>query len=189
MDGDKWLIAGLGNPGSEYAKTRHNAGFDVIDLLAEDLSANYWKSDCNSMVAKCKFQGDEVMLAKPMEFMNLSGKPVCALLKKYGIDKEHLIVIHDDLDIPEGSVRIKFSSGHGCQKGVRSIIDTLGSKSFYQVKVGIGRPPGRMPVSSYVLQEPKGDSLDLFVGAVLEAKDLVLFFLENGIQKTQSKFN
>lgn len=185
----KWLIVGLGNPGEEYAKTRHNAGFDVIDLLADELSANYWKSDCNSLVSPCKYGSDEIILAKPMEYMNLSGKPVCALLKKHGIDKEHLIVIHDDLDIPEGAVRIKFSSSHGGQNGVRSIIDTLGSKNFYQVKIGIGRPPGRMPVSNYVLQEPKGDSLDLFVSAVQKASELVLYFLEHGIQKTQSKFN
>lgn len=189
MDSATWLIAGLGNPGAEYVETRHNAGFDVVDLLGNEFGANYWKSDCNSMVAKCKFATDEVVLAKPMEFMNLSGKPVCALLKKYGIDKEHLIVIHDDLDIPEGSVRIKFSSSHGGQNGVRSIIDCLGSKNFYQVKVGIGRPPGRMPVSNYVLQEPKGESRELFIEALHKAAELVPYFLENGIQKTQSKFN
>lgn len=185
----KWLIAGLGNPGPEYSDTRHNAGFDVVDLLGGEMSANYWKSDCNSMISECKYAGDEVILAKPMEFMNLSGKPVCALLKKHHIDKEHLIVVHDDLDIPEGAVRIKFGSGHGGQNGVRSIIESLSSKSFYQVKVGIGRPPGRMPVSDYVLREPKGESRELFVKAVRTASELVLFFLEHGMQKTQSRFN
>lgn len=189
MNGEKWLIAGLGNPGPDYADTRHNAGFDVIDLLAGELRANYWKSDCNSLISKCSFGDDEIILAKPQEFMNLSGKPVCALLKKYGIDKEHLIVIHDDLDIPEGTVRIKFQSGHGGQNGVRSIIDVLGTKSFYQVKIGIGRPPGRMSVSNYVLQAPKGEGKESFDRAVSDASELVLFFLENGIAKTQSKFN
>lgn len=189
MEDTTWLIAGLGNPGSEYVETRHNAGFDVVDLLGNELSANYWKSDCNSLVSKCRLENYEIILAKPMEFMNLSGKPVCALLKKYDVVKEHLIVIHDDLDIPEGAVRIKFSSGHGGQNGVRSIIDELGSKNFYQVKVGIGRPPGRMSVSNYVLQEPKGESRELFIEALHRACEMVLYFLENGIQKTQTKFN
>lgn len=189
MESNTWLIAGLGNPGRDYASNRHNAGFDVISLLSEELSANYWKSDCNSLIAKCKFKAEDVLLAKPQEFMNLSGKPVCALLKKYEIAKERLIVIHDDLDIPEGSVRIKFSSGHGGQNGVRSIIEELGSKNFYQVKVGIGRPPGRMPASNYVLQDPKGESKELFDAAIQDACELVLYFLENGIQKTQTKFN
>lgn len=189
MESGTWLIAGLGNPGQEYVETRHNAGFDVVDLLGGELSANYWKSECNSLIAKCKFGEADIILAKPMDFMNLSGKPVGALLKKFDIGKEYLIVIHDDLDIPEGSVRIKFASGHGGQNGVRSIIEELGSKNFYQVKVGIGRPPGRMPAASYVLQEPKGESRELFIEALHKACDMTLYFLENGIQKTQTKFN
>lgn len=189
MEENVWLVAGLGNPGAEYADTRHNAGFGVADIVAREVRANFWKSECGSLAAHREWEGLDVIVAKPQSFMNLSGAPVVQLMKRYGVPKERLVVVHDDLDLPDGTVRVKFGSGHGGQNGVRSIIDKLGSKSFYQVKVGIGRPPGRMPVSDYVLSAPRGEAKEAFLEGVSTAAEAVLFFLQNGIQKTQSRFN
>lgn len=189
MSEDTWLIAGLGNPGAEYEGTRHNAGFAVADLVASEIRANYWKQECGSIVAAHEWDGKELIIAKPQSFMNLSGAPVGQLMKKHGIPKEHLVVVRDDLDLPEGTVRIKFASGHGGQNGVRSIIDRLGSKNFYQVRIGIGRPPGRMPAADYVLSKPRGEAEELFREGVHRGAECVLCFIKDGITKAQDRFN
>ena len=189
MSEDAWLIAGLGNPGTEYQGTRHNAGFAVADAIASEVRANYWKQECGSIVAIHEWDGKELVIAKPQSFMNLSGAPVGQLMKKHGIPKERLVVVRDDLDLPEGTVRAKFASGHGGQNGVRSIIDRLGSKSFYQVRIGIGRPPGRMPVTDYVLSKPRGESEELFQEAIQSGAECVLCLIKDGITKAQDRFN
>lgn len=188
-DGDTWLVVGLGNPGDEYADTRHNAGFRVADAFAQDIGANYWKSECGAAVAHKEWHGVELIIAKPLSFMNLSGGPVAQLVKKYKVAPERIVVIHDELDIPSGTIRVKLGGGHGGHNGLRSIFDKLGTRDFYRVRIGIGRPPGRMNPADYVLQAPRGDQLDEFDHTVALGTDAAPFLIENGLEKTQRQFN
>lgn len=188
-DIETWLIVGLGNPGEEYAGTRHNAGFQSLDALASEIRANYWKNECGSLAAAKERNGQNVILAKPQSFMNLSGTPTSQLMKKHSVAIDHLIVIHDDLDIPSGTIRVKSGGGHGGHNGLRSIIDKLGTKDFTRVKIGIGRPPGRMPVVDYVLQRPRGDQMIEFEEAALQASKAAMQIMDNGVEKAQAAFN
>ena len=137
-----YLIVGLGNPGEENAHTRHNAGFDAVDAIAGEVGARYWKTECGSLTAKGAYRDVDLVLAKPQSYMNTSGGPVKQLMNAYGVDAEHLIVIHDELDIDPGTVRVKFGGGHAGHNGLRSICDKLGTRDWSRVRVGIGRPPG-----------------------------------------------
>lgn len=184
-----WLVAGLGNPGGDYADTRHNAGFNCIDELAELAGANYWKNECGALTAKGKLGGEEVVLAKPQSFMNASGGPVSQLLKKYDIVPDHLIVIHDELDIMPGSIRVKFGGGLAGHNGLKSINEKLGTKDWYRVRVGIGRPDGRRPVIDWVLSQPKGEAQDDFRLSVHKAACATECLLERGLEQTQQEFN
>ena len=132
---DTYLIAGLGNPGDEYAHTRHNAGFDTIDLIAEKLGARYWKTEGGALTAKAVLHDVDLVLAKPQSFMNTSGGPVKQLMNAYGVDADHLIVIHDELDIDPGTVRVKFGGGHAGHNGLRSICDKLGTRDWFRVRM------------------------------------------------------
>ncbi|MFR3092875.1 MAG: aminoacyl-tRNA hydrolase, partial [Eggerthella lenta] len=113
------LIAGLGNPGEEYEHTRHNAGFDAVDLIAEEVGARYWKTECGALTTKGVYRDHDLVLAKPQSYMNTSGGPVKQLMNAYGVDAEHLIVVHDELDIDPGTVRVKFGGGHAGHNGLR----------------------------------------------------------------------
>ena len=184
-----YLIAGLGNPGEEYASTRHNAGFRTVDLIADKIGARYWKNEGGALTAKGAWHDNDIVLAKPQSYMNTSGGPVKTLCDAYGVDPAHLIVIHDELDIPSGTVRVKFGGGHAGHNGLRSICDKLQTKDWYRIRCGIGRPPGRMPVADFVLATPKKEQADEFEDAVQTAAEAALFLLDNGLDKTQQKFN
>ncbi len=188
------VIVGLGNPGEEYAHTRHNAGFEVIDLLAQRWGVSYWKNTCGALVGEAKVRlasGDveKVILAKPQSFMNLSGGPVSRLCRDYEEDPAELIVIHDELDINPGTVRVKKGGGHAGHNGLRSIIEKLGTRDFLRVRTGIGRPPGRMSVVDFVLQAPKKEAKDDFDEACVLAADAVESLLDEGLERTQNAFN
>ncbi|QWT17652.1 aminoacyl-tRNA hydrolase [Collinsella sp. zg1085] len=153
------LVAGLGNPGAEYANTRHNAGFMSIDALAQQAGVSYWKTQLGAEVATISIRDEnadtgkrEVILVKPQSYMNTSGGPISKLCQLYKISPLELLVIHDELDIPAGDVRVKVGGGHAGHNGLRSIIDRLGSRDFSRIRVGIGEPPGRMPVADFVLK-------------------------------------
>lgn len=183
------LIAGLGNPGAEYESTRHNAGFLAIDNLADELGARYWKNEDGALVAHVMQGDDELLLAKPQSFMNTSGGPVSKLAAKYKIAPEDVLVIHDDLDIEPGTIRVKVGGGHGGHNGLKSIHAKLGSEAYTRVRVGIGRPPGRKPVADYVLQTPKGDSAQEFEHATAIAADAVKCILTEGPVAAMNRFN
>lgn len=183
------LIVGLGNPGDEYAHTRHNAGFEVVDALAEELGVRYWKTECGALTAKGAWHDHDVVLAKPQSYMNTSGGPVKQLMNAYGVDGEHLIVVHDELDIDPGTVRAKFGGGHAGHNGLRSICDKTGTRDWYRLRIGIGRPPGQMPVADYVLSLPKKEAKEDFDYAVDRGAQAVLCLLDNGLEKTQQRFN
>ncbi len=188
-----FAIVGLGNPGEEYAHTRHNAGFEVVDLLAHDLGVTYWKTTCGSLIGtgKVSLKGakEEVLLVKPQSFMNLSGGPVLHVCKEYNLTPEDLIVIHDELDIPQTSIRVKKGGGHAGHNGLRSIIDKIGSRDFYRVRVGVGRPPGKMKVPDYVLSAPRKEAKDDFDEVCYKASQAVISLMEVGLEKTQAHYN
>ena len=184
-----FLIVGLGNPGEEYEHTRHNAGFDTVDKIATEIGVRYWKNECGALTGKGAYHDIDVVLAKPQSYMNTSGGPVKQLMNAYGVSPDHLVVIHDELDIDPGTIRVKFGGGHAGHNGLRSICDKLGTRDWFRVRCGIGRPPGRMPVADYVLSLPKKDAADDFAQATDLGCEAALFLIEHGLEKTQQKFN
>ena len=184
-----FLIVGLGNPGEEYEHTRHNAGFDTVDKIASEIGVRYWKSECGALTGKGVYHDIDVVLAKPQSYMNTSGGPVKQLMNAYGVSPDQLAVIHDELDIDPGTIRVKFGGGHAGHNGLRSICDKLGTRDWFRVRCGIGRPPGRMPVADYVLSLPKKDAADDFAQATDLGCEAALFLIEHGLEKTQQKFN
>ncbi|MCL2746345.1 MAG: aminoacyl-tRNA hydrolase [Coriobacteriia bacterium] len=172
-----FLIVGLGNPGPKYAHTRHNVGFLAVDALADELGGSYWKDEAGAATCKVSDKsGDsdlKIVLAKPQTFINLSGSSVKKLCEKYGINpEENLIVIADELDLPASEVRLKKGGGHAGHNGHRSIIDSLGTREYQRVRVGVGRPPGKMDAADYVLQPLRPQAYDDLVGDALTAARL-----------------
>ena len=159
MSNSTWLVVGLGNPGPDYAANRHNVGQMVLDILADRISASFKTHKANASVAEGRlgFGGPKVILAKPGTFMNNSGGPVSGLMKFYDVAIQNVIVIHDELDIDAGAVRVKQAGGHAGHNGLRDIIAAADSNDFARVRVGIGRPPGRMDAADFVLKNFSGD--------------------------------
>ncbi len=149
---DRYLIVGLGNPGREYAKTRHNIGFMSVDSIAAAHGLSFAKKQSKALVADGTIADQKILLAKPQTFMNLSGEAVQGLVTFYKIPLRNLLVISDDMDIPAGTLRIREQGGSGGQKGIKSIINHLGTQDFARLRVGVGRPPGRMDPADYILQ-------------------------------------
>jgi len=184
-----WLVVGLGNPGPEYELTRHNAGFLTVDLLGENLRATYWKETAGAKVAVVRLGDGELVLAKPQTFMNVSGASVKKLAESYEIDADHMIIVHDDIDLAPGRVMCKRGGGHGGHNGLRSVHDKLGSDAYLRVRVGVGRPPGRMDPADWVLQPLKGDALEELEDAIPSAAQAVLHILEHGIDSAMQEYN
>jgi peptidyl-tRNA hydrolase, PTH1 family len=153
MADDRWLIVGLGNPGPEYTATRHNAGQMVLAQLAERVGARFKAHRTRSDIAEGRLAGQPVTLARPQSYMNLSGGPVAALAAFYKISPERTVVIHDELDLSFGVVRLKLGGGDNGHNGLRSITAALGTRDYYRVRLGLGRPPGRMEAATYVLRD------------------------------------
>jgi PTH1 family peptidyl-tRNA hydrolase len=183
------LVVGLGNPGSEYANTRHNAGFKVVELLGDNLRASYWKDQAGSKVSVVRLGDDDLVLAMPQAFMNVSGGPVRKLIEEYETPIDEVIVIHDDIDLAPGRVLCKRGGGHGGHNGLRSLHEKLGSDAYLRVRVGVGRPPGRMDAADWVLQQLRGDALEEFEAAVPTAAQAVLHILEHGIESAMREYN
>ncbi len=184
-----YLVVGLGNPGPRYEATRHNAGFMVVDHLGEDLGASYWKSLGGATVAETRLGDAELVLAMPQTFMNVSGNPVAHLAGHYEIEPDHIIIVHDDIDLPPATVRAKRGGGHGGHNGLRSIHARLGSGDYLRVRVGVGRPPGRQDPADYVL-EPLGRAAAEDLGdAVLQGAAAVLHIIEHGIDSAMNEYN
>jgi PTH1 family peptidyl-tRNA hydrolase len=183
------MIVGLGNPGPEYERTRHNAGFLTIDLIADNLRATYWKDQCGAKVAVVRFAGEDLVLAKPQTFMNLSGSSVKRLVEEYDVVLAETIVVHDDIDLVAGVVRVKRDGGHGGHNGLRSLHEKLGSDAYLRVRVGVGRPPGRMDAADWVLQPLKGAALEDFEASIPAAAQAALSVLEDGIDAAMREYN
>lgn len=186
---DPYLLIGLGNPGREYKDTRHNFGFMLIDHLAERIDARGMKVQSKSIVTSGLYEETKLILAKPQTYMNLSGHSVQGLLHFYKIPHTHLLVAHDDLDLPYGTIRIRPTGGPGGQRGMANTIELLGTKDFPRLRLGIGRPPGRMDPKDYVLQDFSKDELKLMPDLLARAADAALEFVKNGLNAAMNKFN
>lgn len=186
---DRFLIVGLGNPGRKYVSTRHNAGFWVVDELARRWNLPGGKSERHAITSDGIINGKRALLAKPQTYMNLSGESVRALVDFYKIDLEQIIIIHDDLDLPLGTLRLRKTGGAGGQRGLRNIIQHFGTQDFARARFGIGRPPGRMDPAAYVLQPFHGDDVILAREVVDRAADAVETWLVDGIELAMTRHN
>jgi peptidyl-tRNA hydrolase, PTH1 family len=188
-----WLIVGLGNPGPGYAGNRHNVGFAVTDLLASRLGGKFKSHKSRARVVEGRIgtpgvSGRRVVVAQPMSYMNLSGGPVTALRDFYKVPLDRIVVIHDELDIDFGVLRLKKGGGDNGHNGLKSLTKSMGS-DYFRVRFGVGRPPGRMPVADYVLKDFSGaerKELDYFVD---RAADAVESLIVDGLERAQSTYN
>jgi peptidyl-tRNA hydrolase, PTH1 family len=186
---DRWIIAGLGNPGPEYANTRHNAGQMVLALLAERIGARFKAHRSRCDIAEGRLGNQPVTLARPLSYMNLSGPPIAALAGFYKIPPERLVVIHDELDIPFGTLRLKLGGGDNGHNGLRSISQALGTRDYYRVRFGIGRPPGRMDAASFVLKDFTTAERKDLPWAVDRAADATEDLIARGLAETQNRYH
>jgi len=189
MTDNTFLIVGLGNPGREYKDNRHNFGFMLIDRLSVRLNARLSRVQAKALVGSVNYEGDKLILAKPQTYMNLSGQSIQGLARFYKLPLENMLVAHDDLDLPFGTVRIRPGGGPGGQKGVASAIERLGTKDFRRLRLGIGRPPGRMDPAAYVLQDFTQGDLALLSEILDHAAEAVLTFVTEGLNAAMNKFN
>lgn len=184
-----YLIVGLGNPGREYRYTRHNIGFMVIDKLAVDLGIKLTKVQAKAIIGTV-LQGDKkIILAKPQTFMNLSGQAVTSLLKFYKIPLDQFLVIHDDIDLPTASIRIRPGGGSAGQKGLGSIIERVGTQMFARMRIGVGRPPGRMEAPDYVLHDFDKSEQPLMERVIADASKAAQLFVSSGLEIAMNQYN
>ena len=189
MADDRWIIAGLGNPGPEYANTRHNAGQMVLTLLADRIGARFKAHRSRCDIAEGRLGNQPVTLARPLSYMNLSGPPIAALAGFYKVPPERLVVIHDELDIPYGTLRLKLGGGDNGHNGLRSISQALGTRDYYRVRFGIGRPPGRMDAASFVLKDFTTAERKDLPWAIDRAADATEDLLARGLAEAQNRYH
>jgi peptidyl-tRNA hydrolase, PTH1 family len=184
-----YLLIGLGNPGREYRDNRHNFGFMLIDRLIVRLNARGLKVQSKAIVTTATFEERKLILAKPQTYMNLSGQSIQGLAHFYKVSTENILVAYDDLDLPFGTIRLRPGGGAGGQKGIASAIEKLGTKDVARLRLGIGRPPGRMDPSYYVLQDFSRDEKKILSEILDRAADAVLIFVVDGLDKAMNKYN
>lgn len=183
------LIIGLGNVGAKYTFTRHNVGFMLADKIALDNGVEFKdNSKLKSLITKFYKDGEEYMIVKPTTYMNLSGEAMRAIIDYYKIEPEDMIIIYDDLSIDLGKIRFRASGSDGGHNGIKSIIKHLGSKDFLRIKIGIG-PQAPIPSEAFVLQNFDPQSLDILKDVLAKSEEAVFYCFENGIEKTQNKYN
>lgn len=184
------LVVGLGNPGPDYAETRHNVGFRVVDLLATRAGGGrFSKHRSNADVLEGRLAGRRVVLAKPRTYMNVSGGPVANLAKYFSVPVEDVVVVHDELDLGFGVVRLKRGGGEGGHNGLRSITSSIGTRDYLRVRFGIGRPPGRQDPADYVLKRFSGAETKELEFAVDLAADAAEALLADGLEPAQNRFH
>jgi peptidyl-tRNA hydrolase, PTH1 family len=186
-----WLVVGLGNPGTQYAGNRHNVGQMVADELAARLGAAFKSHKTPSRVAEGFLRpgGPKLVIAKPNGYMNTSGGPVSALLKYYSLPVDRLVLLHDELDIPFDTVRLKQGGGHGGHNGVRDVSKATDNGDFIRVRVGVGRPPGRQDSADFVLKDFSGTERQSLPNLVSDAADAVEAIVEHGLVAAQQRFH
>ena len=186
-EGDRWLIVGLGNPGPQYSGNRHNAGYLCADELAAEMGVTFKRDKSRSMAATGRLAAASVVLAKPMSFMNVSGGPVASLRAFYKLASDRIVVVHDELDLPFGTVRLKLGGGDNGHNGLRSVTSALGTRDYYRIRVGIGRPPGRMDPADFVLRDftpAERKELPEILGRAAESAQILV---EHGLATAQNE--
>lgn len=187
---DTWLVVGLGNPGPGYSRNRHNIGFMVVEELASRLDATFKTHKSKALVAtgRLAMGGHKLILAKPTVFMNLSGGPTAALAKFYNLQPERVLVIHDEIELPFDTVKLKHGCGEGGHNGLRDISKALGTKDYYRVRAGVGRPPGRADAASHVLRDfstVENKTLPFLIDGAADAVDALV---AEGFAQAQRRF-
>ena len=183
------LIVGLGNPGPEYAWTRHNLGFQVVNTLAELWRIPMKRRSLEAVWGQGRVGGEPVVLAQPATYMNLSGRAVSLLLAYFKLSPGALVVIHDDLDVPYGRLKIVEGGGPGGHRGILSIINALDTEDFLRVKLGIGRPPPEIPAENYVLSLFPKDEAEVITDLVVRGAEAVATLIEEGLDAAQSRYH
>ena len=186
---ETYLIIGLGNPGREYRENRHNIGFMLVDRLAVKLNARFTRLQSKALVASTTHNERKIILAKPQTFMNLSGQSVQGLVHFYKLPLTNLLVAHDDLDLPPGTIRIRPDGGSAGQKGMSSILERFGTDEFPRLRMGVGRPPGQMAAPDYVLQDFSKGEMPTISETLDRAVEAVLTFVTEGLEMAMNKYN
>ena len=184
-----WLVVGLGNPGRDYEHTRHNAGARAAELLARNLDSRMGRSKFRALVAEARTDGVPLKVARPTTFMNESGQAVAPLARWYKIDPDHLIVLHDELDLPVGQLRLKKGGGTAGHHGLDSIVGSLGTKEFYRVRIGVGKPGDTGETVNWVLDRLPRAAAEALGVAEAEAGDAALAIIHEGLDRAMSRFN
>ncbi|MFF2316657.1 aminoacyl-tRNA hydrolase [Arthrobacter sp. NPDC058097] len=188
---DTWLIVGLGNPGPEYSGNRHNVGQMVLDGLAERIGGKFKAHKARALVVEGRLGigGPRVVLAKPGTYMNVSGGPVSALARFYDVEPSRVVAVHDEIDIPFNTVKLKIGGGEGGHNGLRDISKSLATKDYLRVRVGVGRPPGRMDTADYVLRDFGTAEKKELPFLLDDAADAVELLIREGLTAAQQQFH
>ena len=189
LDNQIRLVVGLGNPGADYTQTRHNAGFLVLDELKSRFKATDWTRKAKGEYCKLRIKNKMVTLLKPMTYMNLSGNSVREFLRVSETEPDEMLVVHDDLDIEAGLIRVKVSGGHGGHNGIRSIMDCIGTGEFSRIRVGLGRPVTGKNTVDFVLGSPQNDDKQLFDESLEKAADAVELIVRENSKSAMDRFN
>lgn len=186
----EWMVVGLGNPGANYDRTRHNVGFRTVDLLAKNLGVKIDKAKCKSLLVTASCQGKKVLLVKPQTFMNNSGQAVLWASQFYKVAPSHIIVLSDDISLPVGKIRVRAEGSAGGHNGLKSIIADLGSQEFPRVRIGIGeKPHPDYDLADWVLSRFSAQEEQALAPAIENAANAVLELMQNGVQSAASRFN
>ncbi len=189
MTAETFLVVGLGNPGKQYAGNRHNAGAMVADVLTRRVNGSYKSHKAGADIVESRYADARVVLAKPRSYMNLSGGATAGLARFFSIEPGHIIAVHDELDLPSSTIRVKLGGGEGGHNGLRSISSAIGTRDYLRVRFGIGRPPGRMDAADFVLRDfSAAERKDLEVD-LESAADAVELLIEYGLEATQNRLH
>ena len=188
-EAQNYLIVGLGNPGRKYRTDRHNIGFMVLDRFSQKFETAFKRVQFESIYSDIRLDGNKIILAKPQSFMNRSGSSVAQLKRYYRIPAANMLVIFDDLDLPLGVIRARPQGGSGGHRGMQSIIEKVGTREFPRMRLGIGRPPGRMDPSAYVLQSFSDEEQHVVEVQLERAVEFVETFLSDGIESAMNQYN
>lgn len=188
-DKQVYLIAGLGNPGEKYQNTRHNVGFLVIDYIATSYGISINQHKFQAELGRGIIEGKEVILVKPLSFMNLSGYPISQIGNYFRITGGNMLIIHDDIDLPLGRMKLKEKGGHGGHRGIKSIIEMMGGGDFCRLRIGVGRSEANQSVADYVLSPFRTEELPVLNQIMRQARDAVVAFLSKGIKECMTQFN
>jgi PTH1 family peptidyl-tRNA hydrolase len=189
MAAARYLVAGLGNPGKDYARTRHNIGFMVIDYLASQMSVAIDKKKFDVEYSAAEIEGEKVLLAKPMTYMNNSGHPLLNLSRYFNMENGRTIIVHDDIDLAFGQIKIKTHGGHGGHNGIKSIIEVFGRDDFTRIRIGIGHPGDKNGVVGHVLGRFSKDETETLSPLIARAAEAVITIIQKGEGEAMSRFH